>query len=217
MIELAAAAATQPAWWETALATLPGQLLVAALAFTGVILTLRHSAKLQDRKATADDRAKQLEAERDAIAKLITTLQPWISGIASWGAAHERAGAAALHSANVNEMHNKYTDAAMEFGSALSIARVTVRNPAARPALDSLSRERARATGLVSVAMLGKPDPEFAAYFRSIHIASGKALGDLEEAALNWDGTVSEPITVDTPTLDATPVQDKGKSAEPET
>jgi hypothetical protein len=211
------APAPSPAWWETALATLPGQLLVAVLAFTGVMLTLRHSAKLQDRKATAEDRAKQLEAERDAIGKLITTLQPWISGIASWGAAYQRAGAAALMSPNVNEMHNKYTEAATEFGSALSIARVTVRNPAARPALDSLSQERARATGLVSVAMLGKPDPEFAAYFRAIHIASGKALGDLEEAALNWDGSITAPIAVESPTLDATPTQDKGNSTESET
>lgn len=217
MIELAAKAVPPTLWWETTLATIPGQLLVAALAFTGVILTLRHTRSLQDTKAEAEDRSKRVDTDNAAIAKLITTLHPWLSAFASWGATYERAGATALSSPAVHDLHKTYTAAALELNEALSVARVTVRNPAARPALDVLREQRARVTGLATVGMLGQPDPKFTQYWQEIHVACAKALDDLEEAAVNWDGTVADPITVETPTLDATTAQDKGNSIESET
>lgn len=165
------------------------------MAFTGVLLTLRHARKLQDAKDANDERGKRVDVEREAIANLIVTIAPWVSSIADWGLAY-RTAENWRQSPRVAARYETYEEAADQFSAALSIARVTVRNPSARASLDSLRDQRAIMTSVVMVAMIGKPREDFSERWTTCHKACGSAVAELEKAALNWDGTVSEPTDV---------------------
>lgn len=174
-------------WWQTALVSLIPSATGAAIALLGVWLTGSQTDKRDARRAEADEIAQRVANERQVIAGVLASLSKMLD------ASHTRysilSEAAAdpnysVHADTVRRIHDR-TDA---FASALALARVTVTNPLARPAIKELRTcTKAFADALedgTKSGSWGGAAEQLALFERSLV----KAGDELEHAAMNWDG-----------------------------
>lgn len=151
-------------------------------------LQQRWAATREDRRRDADERRERIQADRDVVADLIVALYAYASGVANLKLAYDATNRGGR--VDVDRVR-EFQEAASAFSTALVRARVTVRNPAARPALDALHEQNVKMANHLNLAALGQPAPEFLADFREFRRIIGESQVALETAALTYDGTLS--------------------------
>ncbi|WP_211239725.1 hypothetical protein [Jiangella gansuensis] len=119
------------------------------------------------------------------IADLLTALSRWASAVANLSLAYE----AAQNGRQLDsERQREFLQDGDAFWASLTRARLSVRNPAARPALDALQEQFIRMTNHMNLAAFKQTSPKFIADFQDYRVIIGNAKAALEQAALNWDG-----------------------------
>lgn len=185
-------------WWQAALVSLIPPASGAAIALFGVWLNGFQTDKRDARRSEADEIAQRVANERQVIAAVLASLSKMLD--ASHTRYHLLAGAAAdpnytAHADTVRRT-NDLTDA---FTSALALARVTITNPLARPAIKEL---RTCTNEFAKALEDGKESGSWDKVSEQLVLFEGallKASNELEHAAMSWDGRLPP---VDDPKLD---------------
>jgi len=168
-----------------------------ALTLAGSYFQHRWKSKREDELREADERARRVQVDRDAVAELLGAMLDLVSAVANLGAAYETAAATG---ARINAERAQYfQERVHSFGLALASARLSVRNPAARPSLEELHQHWAKMVNHLSLASFGQPSKQFTDDFAAFHKVTMRAWLQLEEACLTWDGSLTPVRAVESP------------------
>ena len=151
-----------------------------------------------DRTREANTAAERVRFERDIVGELLVGLQLWVTSVANRKWAFDQ-----LRKGNIDnsrfvidaERFRKYHADAETFAAALSRARVSIQNPAARTHLADLRVWHQRMALMLSIMAEGSEIKEFAMVYEEYEKAMAAANRGLEEAALQWDGQVAALTT----------------------
>jgi len=169
------------------LATLGSFIVGGAVASVSAYLQHRWTAKREDRRRAEDERANRIQLERDVTADLVIAIYDYVESTANIKFALERASqGAALDKDRIRQYQAK----ARALRPVLVRARLTLGNPAARPALDALHEQDVRMPSHFNLLVLGEPSSEFATDFVDFQRVIGESRVAIEEAALTYDGVL---------------------------
>lgn len=160
------------------------------LVWFGTFLQHRLTVQRDDRQREAEARASRIQMEREIIGELIAEMYQWANAVANLGVTYEQARRTRSSAAVDVERFRKHQDDLRPFAAALARARVSVQNPAARPALEALRKQHLAMSTLLNQEAAGSPAPDYLEQFRRFQQVLGEVNQQLEEAALRWDGVL---------------------------